>query len=96
MLPLFQKGYPLSQTGNTLRKIEDNDPKIRSLSSKKIEDYDSFRSPRLKIKDYENRLVVLIVVLILALDSRFFVVLVVVLIVVNYQIGFSLASNRFS
>ena len=42
-------------TGNTLRKIEDYDPKIRSLSSKKIEDYDRFRSPRLKIEDYEKR-----------------------------------------
>ena len=40
--------------GNTLRKIEDYDPKIQSLSSKKIEDYDRFRSPRLKIEDYEN------------------------------------------
>ena len=72
--------------GTTLRKIEDYDPKIRSLSSKKIEDYDRFRSPDrsprrspdrsprfLKIEDYEKTIVVLIVVLV--------VVLIVVLIV---------------
>ena len=64
----------MAWAGNTLRKIEDYDPKIRSLSSKKIEDYDRFRSPRLKIEDYEKTIVVLIVVLV--------VVLIVVLIVV--------------
>ena len=61
-------------SGNTLRKIEDCDPKIQSQSSQKIEDCDRFRSPRLKIEDYEKAIVVLIAVLV--------AVLIVVLIVV--------------
>ena len=56
-------------SGNTLRKIEDCDPKIQSQSSQKIEDYDRFRSPRLKIEDYEKAIVVLIVVLVVVLTA---------------------------
>ena len=43
------------EPGNTLRKIEDCDPKIQSQSSPKIEDCDRFRSPRfLKIEDCDE------------------------------------------
>ena len=56
-----------SLAGNTLRKIEDCDPKIQSQSSPKIEDCDRFRSPRLKIEDCEKAIAVLVAVLIAVL-----------------------------
>ena len=64
-----------SQPGNTLRKIEDCDPKIQSQSSQKIEDCDRFRSPRLKIEDCEKAIAVLIAVLVAVLIAVLIVVL---------------------
>ena len=63
------------KAGNTLRKIEDCDPKIQSQSSQKIEDCDRFRSPRLKIEDCEKAIAVLIAVLVAVLIAVLIVVL---------------------